>query len=81
MNLKEYKTFELINWVDEFENFHPTTYQESNKFLYHEVIKALFYRDCTNQNISLRHEYFTEINTNGGYNDYITWRRGDLNET
>ena len=76
-----WKNHEILNWVDEFENFHPTTYQENNKHLYHEAIKLLFYRDYTSQNISLRHKYFTEINTNGGYTDYIAWRRSGLNET
>ena len=81
MNLKEYSTVDLTIWVDEFENIHPTSYQNDNKYLYHEVIKELFYRDCTNLNISLRHKYFTEINTNGRYNNYINWLRGDSSET
>lgn len=76
-----WKNHEVLNWVEEFENFHPTTYQENNKYLYHEAIELLFYRDWTIKNISLRYKYFTQVNTDGSYNDYINWRRGDLNET
>lgn len=80
MNIKGCKTIDLIRWVDEFENIHPTSYQENNKDLYHEVIETLFYRDWTNRNISLRHEYFININPNGNYIDYINWRKGDSDE-
>ena len=71
-NFSSWTNTEVIKWVADYEEFHVLCSQ-LNLSLYHQAIAELYRRFPEDEHYKRKNYYYTKVNCNGTYFDYVTW--------